>query len=248
MLAAAGVGSRREVERWIREGRLLINGAVPELGAKLEADAKITLDGRPIRVNANAKRTNVLLVHRSPGEPLDIAAATAKVAEQLQLPRKLARWVAIQPLPPVDGGLEMLTDDGNWAHWVARGAHALTVDYMLRMRGELNDALVEEFRAATHQEEEPLVIVGAEAQYGEGSNHWLTVTVRDTRAAPLRHWWAARGLIVSRLMRVRFGPVHLTRDLGRGRVRTLLPAERNALENEIRAAHAPQEPAGEASA
>ena len=124
-------------------------------------------------------------------------------------------------MPPVDGGLEILTDDGSWAHRVSRGAHALTVDYVLRMRGPLNDGLVEEFRAATDCEGEPMGILQADAQYGEGFNHWLNVTVRATRSAPVRHWWAARGIIVSRLMRVRFGPVHLSRDLPRGHSRAM---------------------------
>jgi 23S rRNA pseudouridine2605 synthase len=52
----------------------------------------------------------------------------------------------------------------------------------------------------------------------------------------VRHWWAARGIIVSRLMRVRFGPVHLSRELPRGHSRAMLPSERNALINEIDAA------------
>ncbi len=77
-----------------------------------------------------------------------------------------------------------------------------------------------------------MIILKAEAQFGAGANHWLTVTVRATRSALVRHWWAARGIVVSRLMRVRFGPVHLSRDLPRGHSRAMLTAERNALVNE----------------
>jgi len=237
VLAAAGVGSRREVERWIREGRLQVNGAVPELGTKLTPRDRITLDGRPVRWRAPAaKESHVLLYHRSPGDALDLKAATSRAAEHLKLPRSAGRWLAIQPLPPVDGGLEILTDDGAWAHRVSQGAHALTVDYLLRMRGPLNDELVEEFRAATDCEGEPMAILQADAQYGEGANHWLTVTVRATRSALVRHWWAARGVIVSRLMRVRFGPVHLSRELPRGHSRAMTGPERNALLGEIDAA------------
>src|SRR5271163_2325330 len=237
LLSAAGVGSRREVERWIREGRLQINGVVPVLGARLAARDRITLDGRPVRLHApKSPESRVLLFHRSPGETLDLKAATARAAEHLKLPRSSGRWLAIQPMPPVDGGLEILTDDGSWAHRVSRGVHALTVDYVLRMRGPLNETLVEEFRAATDCEAEPMSILGAQASYGEGFNHWLTVTVRATRSAQVRHWWAARGLIVSRLMRVRFGPVHLARELPRGHSRAMLVSERNALINEIDAA------------
>jgi 23S rRNA pseudouridine2605 synthase len=231
------VGSRREVERWIREGRLQINGEVPALGAKLAARDRITLDGRPVRLHApKDKSARILLFHRSPGDALDLKAATSRAAEHLNLPRSGGRWLAIQPMPPVDGGLEILTDDGSWAHRISQGAHALTVDYVLRMRGPLNETLVEEFRGATDCEGDPMSILQADAQLGEGFNHWLNVTVRATRSAQVRHWWAARGIIVSRLMRVRFGPVHLSRELPRGHSRAMLASERNALVNEIEAA------------
>jgi 23S rRNA pseudouridine2605 synthase len=240
VLAAAGIGSRREVERWIREGRLQLNGAVPELGAKLQPRDRITLDGRPVRVRATpaAQEAHVLLFHRSPGDTLDLKAASSRAAEHLQLPRVSGRWLAVQPMPPVDGGLEILTNDGSWAHRVSRGVHALTVDYVLRMRGPLKDPLVEEFRAATECDGEAMSIIEASAQYGEGFNHWLNVTVRATRSALVRHWWGARGIIVSRLMRTRLGPVHLGRDLPRGHSRAMTLPERNALLNEISAAAA----------
>ncbi len=242
LLAAAGVGSRREVERWIKEGRLQINGEVPALGAKLGSRDRITLDGRPVRLHTpKVKELSVLLFHRSPGEPLDLKAATSRAAEHLSLPRAAGRWLAIQPMPPVDGGLEILTDDGSWAHKISQGVHALTVDYVLRMRGPLSLELLEEFRAATDVEGDPISILKADAQFGEGFNHWLNVTVRATRSAQVRHWWAARGIIVSRLMRVRFGPVHLSRELPRGHSRAMLASERNALVNEISAAKAAHE-------
>jgi 23S rRNA pseudouridine2605 synthase len=239
LLSAAGVGSRREVERWIREGRLQINGEVPALGVKLAARDRITLDGRPVRLHGvKDKAPRILLFHRSPGEALDLKAATSRAAEHLSLPRSAGRWLAIQPMPPVDGGLEILTDDGSWAHRVSQGAHALTIDYVLRMRGPLNETLVEEFRGATDCEGDAMSILQTDAQFGEGFNHWLNVTVRATRSAQVRHWWAARGIIVSRLMRVRFGPVHLSRELPRGHSRAMLASERNALVNEIDAAKA----------
>jgi 23S rRNA pseudouridine2605 synthase len=245
LLSAAGIGSRREVERWIREGRLRINGEVPALGARPAARDRITLDGRPVRLRAAAKtgEPQVLLFHRSPGVALDLKAAASRAAEHSKGGRTAGRWLAIQAMPPVDGGLEILTDDGSWAHRVSRGAHALTVDYVLRVRGPLDDHLIEEFRAATMSEGEPLCILKADAQYGEGLNHWLNVTVRATRSAPVRHWWAARGIIVSRLMRVRFGPVHLSRELPRGHSRAMTAGERSALVHEIDAAQAAAEPA-----
>jgi 23S rRNA pseudouridine2605 synthase len=100
------------------------------------------------------------------------------------------------------------------------------------MRGALNDALVQEFAAAAECEGQPMSILEAAPQYGEGLNHWLSVTVRATRSAQVRHWWAARGFVVSRLMRVRLGPLRLSRDLPRGHSRALTAGERQGLLNE----------------
>ena len=191
LLSAAGVGSRREVERWIREGRLRINGELPALGARLGARDRVTLDGRLVRLHAASGEGHVLLYHRAPGTPLDLQEATSRAAEQLGVPRAQGRWLAIQRLPPVDGGLELLTDDGSLAHRISRGLHALTTDYVLRMRGMLSDALVQEFRTAVECEGEAMTIIAAEAQYGAGQNHWLNLTARATRSA--RAWASATG-------------------------------------------------------
>ena len=81
LLSAAGIGSRREVERWIREGRLMINGEVPELGTRLEPRDRITLDGRPVRLGAAVKlaESHVLLFNRSPGAALDLDTLPASI-------------------------------------------------------------------------------------------------------------------------------------------------------------------------
>ncbi len=240
VLAAAGLGSRREIERWIEGGRLLVNGVVPLPGTKLGARDRITLDGRPVRLRSKTeeKPAHLLLLHRSPGTALDLKDAAARAADHLETPRATRRWLAIQPLPPVDGGLEILTDDGSLQQRIARGVHALTTDFVLRVRGPLSQSLIEELKATQEVEGESMSIIEASAQFGEGLNHWLNVTVRATRPAQVRHWLAARGIIVSRLIRVRFGPVHLTRELPRGHLREMALGERNALLNEVDAAQA----------
>jgi len=240
VLAAAGLASRREIERWIEAGRLLINGEVPTPGTKLGPGDRITLDGRPVRLKAKPedKTSHLLLLHRSPGSALDLKDAAERAAEHLKTPRASRRWLAVNPMPPVDGGLEILTDDGSLAQRLSRGVHALTMDFVLRVRGPLSDSIVADLRAAQEIESEPMSILEATAQYGEGLNHWLNLTVRATRPAQVRHWLAARGIIVSRLIRVRFGPVHLGRELPRAHIREVTKSERNALMNEVDTARA----------
>jgi len=134
------VGSRREVERWIREGRLQINGEVPALGAKLAARDRITLDGRPVRLHApKEKATRILLFHRSPGDALDLKAATSRAAEHLNLPASGGRWWRSADAPGGRRHWRILTDDGSWAHRISQGAHALTSTTCCGMRGPLNE-------------------------------------------------------------------------------------------------------------
>jgi len=223
------------VERWIREGRLQVNGEVPALGAssRRATASRSTAGGQA--ACAAVKELHVLLFHRSPGETLDLKAATSRAAEHLNCRAPRAAGWRSSPCRRLTG-IGDPDDDGSWAHRVSRGVHALTVDYVLRMRGPLSNELVEEFRAATDCEGEVMSILRADAQYGEGFQSLAQRDGARHSLAQVRHWWAARGIIVSRLMRVRFGPVHLSRELPRGHSRAMLPSERNALMNEIDAA------------
>lgn len=251
-LAAAGIGSRREVERWIAAGRLLVNGVVPEPGARLQEHDQVTLDGQPVRLRRNSGSSpgQLIMVNRSPGSPLDGADAVRRAGRGARTGKRSQRWLAINPLPPVDGGLELLTDDGTLAQRISRAVRIVTMDFVMRVRGEPGADLLREMREGAEVEGESMEILSAEAQAGEGQNHWLNLTTRATRPAQIRHWLAARGVIVSRLMRIRFGPLHLGRDLPRGHARLVSQAERNALMNEVdtaRAGHAPKTSSGRAS-
>ncbi|HVH83807.1 MAG TPA: S4 domain-containing protein, partial [Steroidobacteraceae bacterium] len=131
LLARAGLASRREVEAWIRAGRLTVNGAVATLGTRAHGADQVRLDGRPVRVQA-AHSPLVLLCHRSPGEELATTLA--------RLPRRAGkRFIAVSPMPRVDGGLELVTADGALGESLQRRVHALTSEFGVRVRGELGE-------------------------------------------------------------------------------------------------------------
>ena len=164
----------------------------------------------------------MLLFHRSPGDRARSEGghvARRRTSGSCRAPRgggwpfnPCRRWMAVSRFSP-------MMAPGRIAFLRARTRSPSTTCCACADR--LTEALVEEFRAATDCEGEPMSILKADAQFGEGFNHWLNVTVRATRSAQVRHWWAARGIIVSRLMRVRFGPVHLSRELPRGHSRAM---------------------------
>src|SRR6201987_5422029 len=151
VLARAGIASRREAEAWIRAGRLTINGAVATLGARAAPADQLRLDGRLLHVRP-AGGGRVFLCHRSPSEPLGEPAAAAapipgararhqepqRTAMLGRLPRRLGRrFIAVSPMPRADGGLELVTSDGELAARLQRGVHALLSEFGVRVRGAL---------------------------------------------------------------------------------------------------------------
>jgi 23S rRNA pseudouridine2605 synthase len=230
VLARAGVGSRREVEEWIRAGRLAINGVPAALGARIGPRDKVTLDGRPVRLRAPDSDTRVVIYHRTAGHELAPTAAPDSGQVLERLPRRAGRrWMPISPLPPNDGGLELLTNDGDLAQALMRKLSQLRIEFAVRTRGEPRPEQLERLRSGVLEDGAILRIESLEAAGGEGANRWFTLVTRGGRARDVHRLFATAGVDLSRLMRVALGPVKMERGLVRERSRALEPAEMAAL-------------------
>jgi 23S rRNA pseudouridine2605 synthase len=229
VLAQAGLASRREAEAWIRAGRLTINGVVATLGARVAADDELRLDGRPV----HARRPTggrIFLCHRSPGEPLTEAAEAPRAPLAGRIPRRLGRrLIAISPMPRADGGLELLTSDGELAARLQRGVHALASEFGVRVHGELSEAQLQGVLGGELDSGAQLAIERCEPAGGEGANRWYQITGRGTSGRELRRLLERQGAQVSRVLRTRLGPLTLERSLPRGRFRELSQEELRAL-------------------
>lgn len=171
LLARAGLASRREVEAWIRAGRLTVNGAAATLGTRAHAADQVRLDGRLVRAHAAHGDAAVFLCHRSPGEELATVLA--------RLPRRAGRrFIAVSPMPRVDGGLELVTSDGALAESLQRRVHALTSEFGVRVRGELGDQQLRGVLGGELDSGAQLAVERCEAAGGEGTNRWYTVSAR----------------------------------------------------------------------
>ncbi|HEY4646180.1 MAG TPA: S4 domain-containing protein [Steroidobacteraceae bacterium] len=222
VLARAGVGSRREVEAWIRAGRLSINGVPAALGAQLGPRDKVTLDGRPVRLRAPDSDTRVIIYHRTPGRNLTPGDSPDSGQFLDRLPRRAGRrWVPISPLPPNDGGLELLTSDGDLAQALMRKLSQLRIEFAIRIHGEPRPEQLERLKSGLLDDDESIAIESLEAAGGEGANRWYTLVTRGGRARDVRRLCAAAGVELSRLMRVGLGPVLMDRSLARERSRSL---------------------------
>jgi 23S rRNA pseudouridine2605 synthase len=232
ILAASGVASRRQAEDWIRAGRVTVNGKPAELGQRVDDDDAIAVDGRRLRRERAAPAQLVLMYHRPAGEPLrrNTAAADDVKCTSERLPETRGRrWLPLSPLAPTDSGLEVFTTDGDLRAAASRLAHEVPIGYAIRVRGAVDQKLIDALPGAAAALDPPLVIQAARLAGGEGRNHWIEVDVLGVRGRDLRALLLDRGLEVSRLMRTRFGPVKLDSTIARARHRELVPDERDVL-------------------
>jgi 23S rRNA pseudouridine2605 synthase len=237
LLARAGLASRREAEEWIRAGRITVNGVLATLGTRASATDEVRLDGRPVRARAEAGRP-AFLCHRSPGEPLGTgadapqgeAAAPLRADLLARLPRRAGRrFIAVSPMPRVDGGLELVTADGALALRLQRNVHTLGCTFSVRVRGELSAEQLAGILSGVLDSGERLRVENCESAGGEGSNRWYTLAVTGASGKQVRQLFERQGALVSRVLRTQLGPLKLERSLARGQFRELAAAELAAL-------------------
>jgi 23S rRNA pseudouridine2605 synthase len=236
MLARAGLGSRREAEAWIRAGRLSIDGAPATLGSRVLPAAQVRLDGRLVRARALPANAHAFVCHRSPGESLAApgegagSAAQARTGLSERLPRRAGRrFIAVSPMPRVDGGLELLTADGALAARLQRAVHALSSTFGVRVRGELTPVQLTAILAGELDSGAHLKVERCESAGGEAANRWYTLAARGASGKQVRQLFERQGALVSRVLRTHLGTLTLERSLGRGRFRELTQEELGAL-------------------
>lgn len=230
VLARAGLGSRREAEGWIAAGRVQVDGVVASVGSSVRPDARITLDGRPVRVAAPARAPRLLLYHKPEGEVCTRADPQGRPTVFDRLPRLSgARWVGVGRLDVNTSGLLLFTDDGALADTLMHPRGGFEREYAVRVRGPVSDEVLDRLRAGVMLDDGPARCMALEPSGGGGHNQWFRMVVAEGRQRIVRRMWEAQGCEVSRLIRVRFGPLTLPRDLPRGRSRAASPAERRAL-------------------
>lgn len=216
----------------MRAGRVTVNGEVATLGTRALGSDQLRLDGRLIH-QAPARRSATWLCHRSPGENLvpprdpDAAAdAEQRDAVSQRLSRRVGRrYIPVSPMPRSDGGLELLTSDGELAVRLQRAVRRLPVEFSLRVRGELTPEQIEGVLRGQLEDGERLQIQECEPGGGEAANRWYRVVTIGANGRALHALVEQQGATVSRLLRVALGGLKLERTLARGQVRQLTDSE-----------------------
>lgn len=238
LLAAAGHGSRRQIETWIRAGRLTIDGQVATLGARAEVFADIRLDGRRLELGAAPRvPRQVLLYHKPAGEMTTRADPQGRptVFERLPIPRA-GRWVVIGRLDVNTTGLLLFTTDGELAHRLMHPSSEMEREYLVRVRGQPPAAVLERLRAGVELDDGPARFDAIEPGRGapdpagdEAAHAWFRVVLHEGRNREVRRLWQAVGFEVSKLSRLRYGPIRLPPELRPGQWRLLTDKEAGEL-------------------
>jgi 23S rRNA pseudouridine2605 synthase len=228
ILARAGLASRRESEEWIRAGRVTVNGEVATLGSRARGGDQVRLDGRLVR-QAPTRTQATYVCHRSPGELLLRGAKEDQEEGEAmaeRLPRRSGkRYVAISPMPRIDGGLELLTADGELATRLQRAVRRLPVKFSVRIRGELSPEQKEGILEGELDSGARLKVLTCEPGGGEGANRWYEIETTGANGRELRSLVERQAATVSRMMRTAMGGLELERSLSRGHTRELTPQD-----------------------
>ena len=214
LLASAGHGSRRGIEEWIRAGRVTINGRVASLGDRATQDDRIQLDGKALDLGGRAVATEVLLYHKPVGEVTTRHDPEGRpsVFERLP-PAPSGRWIVVGRLDVNTSGLLLFTNDGQLAHRLMHPSSEVEREYRVRLRGTPTAAALDRLRHGVELEDGPASFDRVEPESSEGSHSWFRVCLHEGRNREVRRLFEHEGFEVSRLSRIRYGPVDLPADL-----------------------------------
>ena len=236
VLARIGVGSRRDVEAWISEGRIKVNAKVATLGQRVDLHDAITVDGKVIKREEASETVRRVIIYNKPDGEIctrDDPEGRPTVFDRLPRPRE-GRWINVGRLDINTTGLLMFTTDGELANRLMHPSFEMDREYAVRVRGEVDDDMLLRLKNGVILEDGPARFTDIQqAPGGEGFNHWYHCVVMEGRNREVRRLWESQGLVVSRLKRVRFGPVFLNSDLPMGRWRELTQIEVDTLSAEV---------------
>jgi 23S rRNA pseudouridine2605 synthase len=224
VLAQHGVGSRRQVEAWIADGRVLVNGRPAVVGQAVGPRDRVEVDGREVtRLLRQQSARRTIVFHKTTGTILKRRAGDERAAVVDQLPALHGgRWVPLNAIGFGEEGLLVLSNDGRYAADVARMGRAWPVEYRVRA---LRPRAAEDWPALPREiffAGQPLQFEAVEPVGEGGTNQWFRVAAaRALPSGAVVALFDAAGLKTSRVLLVRWGPLQLPRDLPRGRSREL---------------------------
>jgi 23S rRNA pseudouridine2605 synthase len=236
ILANAGLGSRRSIEQWIRDGRISVAGRVARLGDRAGPADQVCLDGRPLQLNPGAHSARDLLLYHKPlGEVSTRSDPQGRptVFERLPSPAS-GRWVNVGRLDVNTSGLLLFTTEGDLAHALMHPSTQIEREYLVRVRGNPPAQVLQRLLDGVALDDGPARFDRLQPHGRESGHPIFRVVLHGGRNREIRRLWLAVGFDVSRLRRIRYGPIEHPDDLAPGRWRLATPKLRDELWSFVR--------------
>ena len=214
------MASRRTVESWIEQGRITINGTTAVLGCKVTPDVQIKLDGKYLKLGDHnfSSKHRVLLYNKPIGEICTRKDEQNRTTIFQNLPKlKNQRWISVGRLDINSSGLLLLTTDGQLAHKLMHPSSNIEREYAVRVLGEVSPEMIKKLTRGVHLDDGFAKFHSIKSSGGSGANKWYHVIIKEGRTREVRRLWESQGIVVSRLIRVRFGSTVLPKHLGVGK-------------------------------
>lgn len=211
VLARAGLGSRREMEKVISAGRVKVNGKVASLGDRVNDDDNINFDGRRLDTHkVQRERPRVLLYNKPEGEICSRKDPEGRRTVYESLPKLTSgRWISIGRLDFNTSGLLLFTDDGDLANKLMHPSSNIDREYLVRIQGQVDDEMKDNLRKGVMLDDGHAKFTDIVDGPGEGRNRWFYCVVMEGRNREVRRLWESQNVAVSRLKRVRFGNIFI---------------------------------------
>jgi 23S rRNA pseudouridine2605 synthase len=218
VLARAGFGSRRAVEELIVEGRVTVNGRVAVLGDRADTDEdRVEVDGAVVNLDPNVR---YYALHKPPGVVTTMRDPQGRADIRRYLPSPGPRVFPVGRLDRDSEGLLLLTNDGELANALTHPRFGVQKEYLAEVEGVPTTRHVGRLKRGVDLEDGTARAEDARVAARAGGRGALRVVMTEGRKREVRRLLAAVGLPVTRLVRVRIGPVRLGR-LPPGAVREL---------------------------
>lgn len=210
------------MEAAIAAGKVLVNGRRATIGQRVGPADRLSFDGRPVALKVERQLPRVLVYHKPAGELVTTRDPEGRPTVFDRLPRvRGGHWIAVGRLDFNTGGLLLFTDSGELANRLMHPRSETEREYAVRVRGELSRDQLDKLVRGIVLEDGPARFDSIESGGGTGSNRWYRIVLREGRNREVRRMFEALGMTVSRLLRVRFGPIALPSSLRRGQWREL---------------------------
>ncbi|RZL30514.1 MAG: pseudouridine synthase, partial [Rubrivivax sp.] len=217
VLAQSGIGSRRDIEEWIAEGKIEVNGEVAHVGQRISFGDRVKVNGKDVRVRISPPNPRILAYHKPTGEVSTFNDPEGRPTVFRSLPRVQGqKWQSVGRLDINTEGLLLFTNSGELANQLMHPRFGIEREYAARVLGALSDEQRAKLLEGVSVEGQTAAFKSIEEGGGEGANRWYRVVITEGRNREVRKLFEAVGMVVSRLIRIRYGTVVLPRGLKRG--------------------------------